>query len=90
MLAGSGFAGISQRGTTWLLRAGRVDDRRFVVLVADRSADRMRMREAVVAARGGLAGALGMVDAVSANRLGGFSELLASVTELGVAGLTER
>ncbi len=89
MLAGQGFAGISQRGTTWLMRAGRIDARRFVVLVANRRADRQRLREAVTTARGPLAGALQMVDTVSANRLAGFGELFSAVTELGVAGLTE-
>lgn len=88
MLAGQGFAGLTQRGTTWLLRAGRVDARRFVVLVASRRADRQKMRAALTAFRGPLAAALQMVDTVSPNRLASFGELLASVTALDVAGLT--
>ena len=89
MLAGQGFSGISQRGTSWVLRAGRVDDRRFVVLIGERKADRKRLREAITAARGGLAGALAMIDAVSPNRLAGLADLFSSVTELGITGLTD-
>ncbi len=76
-----------QLGRRWLLRAARVDERRFVVLAAERGADRRRMREAVNYFRTPLSGQLQQLDAVSPNRLKGFSELFSSVTRLALAGL---
>lgn len=86
-LSARGFSAIMQRGSRWLVRAARVDARRFLVLVSAKGADRRKMRDAVNYFKTPLADLLAQVDAMSANRLNRFSEMFSSVSQLAVRDL---
>lgn len=89
LLSGASFAGIMQKGKRWALRTARMDARRFAVLVCGRHTDRARMRNAVKFFRTPIAEYLKQMDQLSANRLGRFSELFSSVTDIEVAGMKQ-
>jgi predicted regulator of Ras-like GTPase activity (Roadblock/LC7/MglB family) len=88
-LSGSSFAGIMQIGKKWVMRATRVDQRRFLVLVCEKGFSYKKLNNAVTYFRGPLEGYLKRVDTMSPNRLSRFSGLLSSVTEIGIAGKTQ-
>jgi len=86
-LGSVGFTGLMQRGQRWILRAARVDARRFVVLVCRRNVNRRAIRDAITYFRGPLEGYLKQVDLLSPNRLPRFGELFASASQIALAGL---
>lgn len=86
-LSGRGFSGLMQRGKTVLLRAARVDQRRFLVLVTARNADRKLLRNAVTFVKGPVAAYLQQLDTLSANRLERFHDLFASAADIAIAGM---
>jgi predicted regulator of Ras-like GTPase activity (Roadblock/LC7/MglB family) len=86
-LSGASFSGTMQRGKRWLLRAYRVDDRRFLVMACAAGTDRRRVRDAATYFKGPLAAYLEQVDKVSPNRLSRLSDLFSSVTQLAVTSL---
>lgn len=86
-LSGAGFSGTMQRGKRWLLRAVRIDARRFVLLACSSGADRRRLRDAATYFKGPLASYMEQVDGVSANRLSRMSDLFSSVASLAATNL---
>jgi len=86
-LGSAGFSGLMQRGSKVMVRAARIDKRRFLVLVCDRRADRKRMKDALIYFRGPLAAYLEQVDMMSPNRLPQFSELFSTTSQIALAGL---
>ena len=86
-LGSVGFSGLMQRGKLWLLRAARLDHRRFLVLICRRSANRRAIRDAITYFRGPIAEYLKQVDLLSPARLPRFSELFATSSGIALAGL---
>jgi len=86
-LGSVGFSGLMQRGALWLMRAARVDQRRFLVLVCKRSANRRAIRDAITYFRGPIAEYLKQVDLLSPSRLPRFGELFAHSGSIALAGL---
>ena len=88
-LSRRGFVGLTQRGRDIQLRAARVDQRRFLVLVTGRNAERKALKNAVTYVKGPMAAWLQQLDAVSPNRLDRFHDLFSSVASLAVAGMRQ-
>ncbi len=81
-LSARGFAGVSQKGTIWYLRAARVDQRRFLVLVCGADVDRRKVRDTLNYFRAPLAGYLKQMDSLSAGRLNRFSDMVSAISAM--------
>lgn len=86
-LSRKGFVGIMQRGKRWVMRAARVDQRRFLFLACPRSTDHRRIQDAVVYFRGPLASYLKTMDSSSPGNLNRMSDVFTSVNDLALDGL---
>lgn len=89
-LSGGGFAGTLQRGAKSVLRAVRVDPRRFLVTVAPRGIHEAPLRDATAYARSALAAQMAHMDELSAQRFGRVSEMIGAASGIAMAGLGGR
>ncbi len=89
-LSGSSFAGTLQRGDKSVLRAARVDARRFLVTVAARQADARKLLDATAYARTALAAQMAHMDSLSAQRFGRVSDMIGAAGGIAIAGLGGR